>query len=42
MFSVIHKIEELKNKGTQRRQKLKEKKNYKENQPMGILGKPKK
>ena len=41
MVSVTHKIEELKNKGTQRRQELKEK-NDKENQQMGILGKPKK
>jgi len=36
----MHKIGELKNKGIQRRQELKEKDN-KENQQMGILGKRK-
>lgn len=39
-FSVMHRIEEPKSKGTQRRQELKEK-NDKEHQQMGILGKPK-
>lgn len=37
----MHKIEKLENKGTQRKQELKEK-NDKEKQQMGILGKPKK
>lgn len=42
MVSVMHKIEELKNKGTQRKQGLKEKKDNNEKQQMGILGKLKK
>lgn len=40
--SIMHKIEELKNKGTQRKQGLKEKKKNKEKQQMGILRKLKK